>query len=108
MHPYDVRDEEWTMHVQPGSSPERYGLFGAGRHVVAPVTSADGDVTAAPPPPPDKGPNPPKQPAERSSRRRRHTIRLQRADKFVGIDAGSFAANRSRSAIRFHADGSTR
>ncbi len=44
MHPYDVRDEEWTLHVQPGSSPERYGLIELGGTWSPPV-SAEGPVT---------------------------------------------------------------
>ena len=26
MHPYDYRDKEFVLRVQPGSSPERYGM----------------------------------------------------------------------------------
>jgi hypothetical protein len=58
MHPYDVRDEEWTMHVQPGSSSEQYGLLDVGGTWSRPVSnggsptaglpSSGSPVTAAP------------------------------------------------------------
>jgi lipopolysaccharide transport system ATP-binding protein len=48
MHPYDVRDEEWTLHVQPGSNAERYGLMELGGAWSAPVADDDTDVRTGP------------------------------------------------------------
>ena len=104
MHPYDVRDEEWTLHVQPGSSAGALRAHGARWDVVGPGASSDVDITTGPV-------------ARVSGRRTEYlnarlvvaaTPSVRTASVSFSAPASLAAVKRSRSVTRLHRDVSTR